>query len=332
MSRTVSPPVEELDRLRQPLQKGERKVFELFHRLLPEAWEIYLQPRLNGLCPDFVLLNPSVGIAVFEVKDWDLDAMDYRVEPRGKNSPPELRAVNDGREFSRQRTIRSTRCGSTRTRYSTSTVPVSIGEQKGWSSPPASSSPTQMTPRFMSCSGRVADYHDMLHRARYYPLAGRDACNSGDITRVFPEGERTSSKFMSVEIAADLRQWLREPDAPSEQRRPLPMDHRQKELAMVRTYLSGYRRIKGPAGSGKSLVLAARAANLAREGKKVLVIGFNITLLNYLADLAVREYARARLDITWLNFHTWCKRVCMDADRDRGIRKPALGEGRAADF
>ena len=39
--------------------------------------DIYLQPHLNGLKPDFVLLNPYVGLAVFEVKDWNLDALKY---------------------------------------------------------------------------------------------------------------------------------------------------------------------------------------------------------------------------------------------------------------
>tara|TARA_R110001606_G_C15179796_1_gene629186 strand:- start:19 stop:225 length:207 start_codon:yes stop_codon:yes gene_type:complete len=56
---------------------GEQQVFRLFHEHLPKEWEIYLQPHLNGLRPDFVLLNPNVGIAVFEVKDWNLGAMRY---------------------------------------------------------------------------------------------------------------------------------------------------------------------------------------------------------------------------------------------------------------
>ena len=33
--------------------------------------------NLNGLRPDIVPLHPGVGVAVFEVKDWDLGAMQY---------------------------------------------------------------------------------------------------------------------------------------------------------------------------------------------------------------------------------------------------------------
>ena len=64
-NRVVSPPVEAFSELRQPLTMGEQAVFEMFDRTLPPGWEIYVQPHLNGLRPDFVLLNPRVGIGVF---------------------------------------------------------------------------------------------------------------------------------------------------------------------------------------------------------------------------------------------------------------------------
>ena len=99
--RFVSPPREELGRLRQPLTPGERLVFDFFDRNLALEWEIYIQPHLNGLRPDFVLLNRNVGIAVFEVKDWDLDAMDYRVECKNGFGPT-LSARKDGISFSRE--------------------------------------------------------------------------------------------------------------------------------------------------------------------------------------------------------------------------------------
>lgn len=75
--RVIHPPLADLGKLRQGLTAGEQKVLELFNRHLPVSWEIYIQPHLNGLRPDFVLLNPQGGIAVFEVKDWNLSAMRY---------------------------------------------------------------------------------------------------------------------------------------------------------------------------------------------------------------------------------------------------------------
>ena len=78
MARLVSPVPEDHDRLRNPLTEGEKEVFSFFNDNLPEAWEIYLQAPLNGLQPDVVLLNPRIGIAVFEVKDSTIDTIAVR--------------------------------------------------------------------------------------------------------------------------------------------------------------------------------------------------------------------------------------------------------------
>ena len=86
--------------------------------------------------------------------------------------------------------------------------------------------------------------------------------------------------------------WLKEPSISAEQREPLKLNSQQEKFVNTRTN-SGYRRIKGSAGSGKTVVLAAKAAKLF-EGKKVLVITFNITLLHYIQDLAVRWSAETK--------------------------------------
>ena len=122
-----------------------------------------------------------------------------------------------------------------------------------------------------------------------------------------------------------MRNWRRtsgigfgEPSFAREQREPLRLNPTQKHLATSRT-ASGFRRIRGPAGSGKSLVLASRAADLLSRGKDVLVVTFNITLIHYLQDLCVRRSPHGsnhtRAGITWLNFHAWCKRTMWEAGR-----------------
>lgn len=51
---------------------------------------------MNGLRPDFVLLSPRKGIAVYEVKDWNLSALDYRYS----GDPPKLIASDGKKKFS----------------------------------------------------------------------------------------------------------------------------------------------------------------------------------------------------------------------------------------
>ena len=80
IDRFVSPIKSELETLRQPLTAGERIVFDFFDRYLTSDWDIYIQPHMNGLRPDFVLMSKKKGIAVFEVKDWDFSKINYFYE------------------------------------------------------------------------------------------------------------------------------------------------------------------------------------------------------------------------------------------------------------
>lgn len=316
MTRFVSPPKNELNKLRQPLTPGERLVFEFFDGHLHEDWEIYVQPHLNGLRPDFVILNPKTGIAVFEVKDWNLDAMIYYFKSQ-PGKPPVLMAKKDGKEFSRQsdnpvekvyrykKEIYDLYCP--RLRRSSGLALITAGVIF----------PFADDNRVETLFYPSREFRGMLGYEKYYPISGMKALQSGDLSKVFPEGKKTSSYYMNSEMAKDLKSWLVEPDFSSTQRTPLELDETQKEYATTRT-TTGYRRIKGSAGSGKSLVLAARAAQLASEGKDVLVVTYNIMLWHYLRDMAVRWIptgnVNMRGDITWLNFHSWCKRVCQESD------------------
>lgn len=319
MPRIVSPLSSELDKLRQPLNESERRVFEFFDKNLPVEWEIYIQPHMNGLRPDFVLLNPSVGVGVFEVKGWNLDALEYswngnRLEGRDKN--------NNTFSLQKENPVPKVRL------YAEEIKKLYCPRM----SQPAGDRFALYSGVIFPCAetSRVRDL--FANHAGGVSISGQDALDKGELHTVFPLACRPvyPATHLSHELAADLRLWLVEPDAPQNQRSELPLDKRQRELVTERT-LTGYRRIKGPAGSGKSIVLAGRAARLAAEGKDVLVVSFNITLLNYLADLSVREYRRARSSIVWLNWHAWCKRVCFESGFDDGYKQAMADDGRSFD-
>ncbi|WP_348685737.1 nuclease-related domain-containing DEAD/DEAH box helicase [Aeromonas bestiarum] len=314
MTRLVSPPKAEHHKLRQPLTPGERMVFEFFDTHLPEHWDIYLQPHLNGLRPDIVLLSPKIGIAVFEIKDWDLDAMQYWVETE-PNRSPRLMGRKDGKSFS----LQSKNPIGQVDRYKQEIFELycpRLESRRGFGAITAGvifpfADDAQIAKLFRPC----LEYRQMDQYPQLYPVSGRSALREGDMAAVFPKGKSIYSPVMNDDMYKDLRNWLVEPDFSEAQRRPLELDKEQRALVTSRT-ASGYRRIKGAAGSGKSLVLAARAAELISQGKQVLVVTFNITLLHYLMDIAVRwpgTKGKTRSCITWLNFHAWCKRVCEKA-------------------
>lgn len=315
--RVVHPPLDVISRLRQPLTKGERAVLDLFVRKLPPGWEIYVQPHLNGLRPDFVVLNPNVGIGVFEVKDWDLDAMSYQNEPSRRNDDtsqtPILRATRDGRTFDVwPNPIRQLR------RYKEEIHQLycpRLEQRNGFAVITAGLIfPFASRERVTALMAPHQTKEERETYPRYSPISGEEAISGGWLGKVFPESSRMSSSYMTPDHADDLRGWLVEPDFSVTQRTPLEMDARQRSLAETRTE-GGYRRIKGPAGSGKSVVLAARAAKLAAEGKSVLIATYNITLWHYLRDLVARASDGSGWSngITTLNFHEWCRRTCHEA-------------------
>lgn len=317
MARFVQPPKDQLTRLRRPMTAGEQKVFEFFDTKLDQDWEIYIEPHLNGLRPDFVLLHPNAGIAVYEVKDWDLNAVAYHVE-RTAGGSSVLKGTKDGKTFSVDDPVAKVR------RYKQEIHEIycpRLEKQLGMAA---------ITSGVIFPFAEEERLEVLLgpshrsHHNNYHPLVGREGLASGDLLRVFPEGSRRSSRHMSPALAADLRNWLVEPDFASLQRTPLTLNSSQESLATTRTQ-TGYRRIKGPAGSGKSMVLAARAAELASQGKEVLVVTYNITLLHLLMDMAVRRNVinrgKTREKITWLNFHYWCKRTCQQARREGDYRR-----------
>lgn len=323
VNRIIYPPLNEHARLRQKMTSGEFAVLELFDRCLMPEWEIYIQPHLNGLRPDFVLLNPKVGIAVFEVKDWNLGAMRYFTKNDAWGNPA-LWAEKDGEEFCIQKNNPITKISLYKQEIYDLYCPRIGGNQvygkhDGWAAitagvifPFADVSHVKRLLKPFFLTQEDEDY------GRYQPISGKGEIAASDIQCVFPESARKQSKLMTKDLADDLRSWLVEPDFSATQREPLQLDRNQRALANTRTE-SGYRRIKGPAGSGKSLVLAARAAKLMSEGKSVLVATFNITLWHYLRDLIVRGLNNPSQmgSVRFTHFHLWCKHVCCEVGWDK---------------
>lgn len=335
MPRVVVPPVSELNALRQPLTSGERRVLDWFLEILPCGWEIYVQPHLNGLRPDFVLLHPENGIAVYEVKDWSFRSVDYYVKMGTLG--PKLMGRRDGKDFSLARQDPVAKIDLYKQELYGLYVP-SLPNGAGFGSIVAGIIFTEATTTLVeSLLGplREARGHDKY--SRLYPVIGADLIGNSDkptlrqlLSSVYKQDER-----MSIRVAAELRHWLVEPTFSSEQRLPLSkmMTPRQQSLALNEEG-ARFRRIKGPAGSGKSLVLAGRAAELANAGKNVLVITFNITLINYLLDLVVR-YAQSglvRRQIVALNFHHWCRRVASMSGREDRYEAIWAGAEEGADL
>jgi hypothetical protein len=264
-------------------------------------------------------LHPSVGIAVFEVKDWDLRALAYEVRlSRGMpvlwardREGKESRVCDDPIEKVEEykEGILNLYCPSLGRRlqdFPGAAATVTGGVVMTCAT---TEEAAELFRPFREHLGMLGN------RQQYYPLSGFEALDRGELRVIFPWADRSRSRWMTEELAAELRTWLVEPEYALVQREPLPISKRQLEVVRNPTD-TRYRHIRGPAGSGKCLALAARAAHLSAQGKDVLVVTYNMTLWHYLRDLAVR-YPEPKKSITnritWLHFHEWCKRTCVQA-------------------
>ncbi len=308
--RIIEPPLRDLDRLPTPLTSGERKFLDVLLTALPPSWEIYIQPHLNGLRPDFVLLHPERGVAVYEVKDWDLDALRYGYR---KSDPGHIQFVaSDGqRTFSKDRDDPVARVMNYKREIFDLYCP-DLPEREGFGVITAGVVfPFAPQEAVLDLCRPALELHKMASHPRLYPMIGREQIDVADMRAILPNFDRQRDQIMTQTRASELRHWLVEPDYSIEQRMGPEIDDRQRQIIESRT-ASGYRRLRGPAGSGKSLVLAGRVANLAQRGKSVLVVTFNITLINYLRDLT-RGFGRQKWSgsVDYVNFHLWCKRICI---------------------
>ncbi len=308
--RIIDPPKDQWDRLPTPLTSGENKVCNLFDAGLPLDWEMYIQPHLNGLRPDLVLLNPYAGIAVFEIKDWSLNTLQNSIKYNWATQSP----INQIKLYEDE--IFNLYCPR-------------LDDRNGKAVITAGLIFTQVPQKEVDLLLNPFRDGNMRNYQERYPFSGSEHVVTGDADALFPEqkkwGKQRRSHTMSEDTADDLRGWLKEPAFSKEQRKPLILNSRQQTVA---TDPPGtrYRRVRGPAGSGKSQALAARAAVLGSEGKRVLVCPFNITLMNYLRDIVAR-YARElatqqggnprviKQQVEFRHFHGWCKWVCALAGR-----------------
>jgi hypothetical protein len=259
----------------------KRNVLNFLDGNLDDDWTLFYRPHLNGLSPDLIILNPQKGIQVINFYSGSGLMSKWQNLLIVKDEIPKL--------F-------SPRMKTSLGKNAYAPIALSIASEK--------LTTEEILEEMDSLDIRKGDHKDKLEK--YYPIISRDVIESDAIDLAVPVEKYYKSKLMKQTFVDDLLRWLVYPDEKREKYRSIELDTRQAELASTRTK-SGYRRIKGSAGSGKSQVLASRAVTLAQEGKKVLILSFNITLFHYLRSLTERvkqTNRKAVLDnITYSYYH-----------------------------
>ena len=292
-------------------------LFDALNEHLDDAWDCYFRPHLNGLRPDIVLMHEQKGVVSLRLLDFSDSARravdDWQRKPAGSRiQDVEVRRAFDG--LVADHAAISRLLGQT----GNAATPIQSVVVLTHATDKDVSALDDAWRREVELSTRVIPQLKFRSNKTTHALISLDSILRSGIPDTFlsiPEGAP-----FSPDSARRLARWMTEPHVLAVQSTPLELNAAQLRLSRERTP-TGRRRIQGPAGSGKSLVLAARAATLAAEGKQVLILSYNKTLWHYLYNLFARhlrtlvdgdknEYNTAFFNCHFNHFHGYLRDIC----------------------
>ena len=298
------------DRLPSGASAGERKVFAVLQQL-PDDVIVYYEPVLAERYPDFIVILPSIGLLVIEVKGWYPNAIE-----RADNA--EVIITARGRREVCKHPVRQARdykfqlMDVARRHPETGTLLERSGPHEG---------------KFVFPFGHIAILNNCT----------REQLDERGLSEVFPAGRVFArDEFEAVAASADALDGLMTgfdpwwPFEPLSGRRiavlraiihpeivlsppaaataaetgaeaqPLKvLDVRQERNAHL--VGEGHRIVYGIAGSGKTVILVARARLVAEDpARRILILCYNRMLATHFQGLFT-----ATRNVTCLNFHQW---------------------------
>lgn len=298
---------------------GERRFAERLEQKLGGHYLIWYDVPVGPkrLHPDFIVLHPRHGLLVLEVRDWKLDdvrqagKLSFKVAPEGV--PRSLiNPLEQARQYAHQMVAALTH---------DSQLVQAEGKWKGMLTFPWSYglvlthiTRRQFVTAELDCvidSQRVICSDEMTENVdpqtlksrllNMFPMLMRGMPSIPSIDRVrwilFPELRVDENTHAHLDTIPDL------PDTFA------VLDIQQERLA--RCLGDGHRVIHGVAGSGKTMLLARRAVQLAKRvtTKPVLVLCYNEPLAVQLASVIASKGLAGKVHVR--HFHKWCREQLM---------------------
>lgn len=272
------------DRFVPALTPGERDLVEFMDARLPGAWRIYVRPHLHGDLPSLALLHPTHGGMLWDVIEGISDDDDL-----AQALPVAIQRTNRKLEA-----IRTNIYG---------TLMPDLAERVLADSRNVGTIRLGIYALAIDTSAVQASALAWRH---LQVLGGADAENR-DVLAMLPTPypRLTPSEFNRLD--QHFRQYYQRLDPMA----TVTLDPRQREIAGREP---GRREVVGVAGSGKTLILAQRAAITANRGGTALIVTFNRTLANYIRGIQTAVPVIFRSDrITIQHIHGLCALLSRDA-------------------
>ena len=284
------PSFEVLERQKVKLTEGESRLLKYLQDSLDDSFEIYSQPFLNGDRPDIIIIRKGSGVLIIEVKDWNLNH--YSIDQRGKW------IVNNSVKRSPIEQVLTYK-ENLYNLHIANLLEKNIKEPKHWG--------IVNCAVYFHCENteRVNDFifkgaNDKKKKfLSHFDFIGNDGLTKENINTILKKRRLLKhSYYFSNDLYNSIKIFLQPPQHTIDDGKDIP--YTQEQILLSKSEEGKEQKIKGVAGCGKTLVLAKRAVNAHKRTKrKVLILTYNITLINYIHD----KISEVREDFIWDNFY-----------------------------
>lgn len=272
--------------------EGEKSVFAVL-QALPDDVLVFYEPIVKRRYPDFVIIHPSLGVLVIEVKGWrtgwlqDVNADEVRYLMAGQQRTDwhpikqarqyqnRLMSLCQANPYSRELLMKDGRFlfafGSLAILTGASRIEL---HQRGWGAlfPPSS---TVCSDEWAELRASGTEELGRLLSNAFDPAIPRRTLSKTQVNLIrdilYPPPFPVPTSLPDSELALDGAEQLKR------------LDLNQERIA--RDMRQGHRVIYGVAGSGKTVILESRARKLSEnESRRILFLCYNISLADHLSE------------------------------------------------
>lgn len=265
--------------------KTKGRVYFRLNNILSQNDLLYLAPDINGMSPDFMIIRPNVGIAVISVFDEDLSLCSCDAENKKFIIKPENLSDEVTEMQSPLETLNTYQSLILESNRALAEAVAKDNRNLG------------LVKKVLICSnGTEEQAKDLFKNSGRITIYGSDFITDAKVSKgffnninlIYPNCvfSDTALSQLKRDLASDWHSY----------REGVPVTLSRSQAKLSVSAEKQQRKISGIAGSGKTQVLAIRAVNAQiRTGGDVLVLTFNITLVNYMR----MRLGQVRADFPW---------------------------------
>jgi len=311
----IFPTVENIKRLKKEPEKGEWFLLKYLLDTLDDSFEIYFQPFLNGLRPDIIIMKKNHGVVIVEVKDWNLknwsvlkDNSWHFTDKSGVShlkTSPMMQVFNYKKNlFTMQINGMLEKVSQNPAFYKIITPFVYFHNQSKEKINNLYINPLEMASiemeelnakfkndRLNNPTNNEFIFQDYEKKRKYLHDKLKQLRRDQNVLSVTQESLKkiTHSNYFvnpniifKTPIYDEFKRHLQPPYHELNEGIEINYEKKQKEFSESKNELT---KIKGVAGSGKTVVLAKRAVNAhKRHEDTILILTYNLTLKSYIHD------------------------------------------------